>query len=118
MIDQFFHGMVAALPGAATSAIISGLLLYYLRKYIDSKLAEDASRRAEDHRIRRQRSELEQRRRRAAGRLFFWLHHAVTKPPPNGELEAAWADYIKAEEAQKGLDQQILAEYESGGGAN
>ena len=116
MIDEFMQGVVAALPGTVVSLLFSGLLLYYLRKYIDVKLAAEEKRRQEDHKIRRQRSELEQRRRRAAGRVLFWLHHAVTKPPPNGELEAAWETYQAAEEAQKALDQQILADYETGGG--
>ena len=34
----------------------------------------------------------------------------------NGELEDAWEAYQAAEEAQKVLDQQILADYETGGG--
>lgn len=116
MIDEFMQGVVAALPGTVVSLLFSGLLLYYLRKYIDAKLAAEEQRRKEDYKIRRQRSELEQKRRRAAGRVLFWLHHAVTKPPPNGELEEAWDTYQQVEEAQKALDQQILADYETGGG--
>lgn len=115
MIEEFFAGVVKALPGAVVSMFVSGLMLYYLRRYIDAKLAAEEQRRKEDHEIRRQRSELEQKRRRAAGRVLFWLHHAVTKPPPNGELEEAWEAYQQAEEAQKALDQQILADYETGG---
>ena len=115
MIDEFMQGVVAALPSTVVSLLFSGLLLYYLRKYIDAKLAAEEKRRQDDHKLRRQRSELE-RRRRAAGRVLFWLHHAVTKPPPNGELEEAWASYQAAEDAQKALDQQILADYETGGG--
>lgn len=114
MIEEFFAGVVKALPGAAVSLVFSGLMLYYLRRYIDAKLAAEEQRRKEDHEIRRQRSELEQKRRRAAGRMLFWLHHAVTKPPPNGELEEAWDTYQQVEEAQKALDQQILADYETG----
>lgn len=115
MIEEFLAGAAAALPGAAVSVAVSGLMLYYLRRYIDAKLAAEEERRAEDKRTRRQRSELEQKRRRAAGRVLFWLHHAVTRPPPNGELEEAWNAYQQAEEAQKALDQQILADYETGG---
>lgn len=116
MIENFWQGVVATLPSTVVSLLFSGLLLYYLRKYIDAKLAAEEKRRQDDHKLRCQRSELEQRRRRAAGRLFFWLHHAITKPPPNGELEEAWECYQAAEEAQKSLDQQILADYETGGG--
>lgn len=115
MIENFMDGVVAALPGAVVSVIVSGLVLYYLRRYIDDKLKAEEKKREHDLQVRQERSELEQKRRRAAGRVFFWLHHAVTKPPPNGELEEAWAHYQEIEEAQKALDQKILAEYETGG---
>lgn len=112
-MSEFLQAMKAALPGTIVSVLVSGFLLYYLRRYIDAKLEAEEKQREEDGKIRRQRSALEQKRRRAAGRMFFWLHHALVKPPPNGELEAAWTDYTKIEEELKALDQQILAEFET-----
>lgn len=115
MNDAFMQGIVSAIPGAVVSFVLSGLLLYYLRRYIDSHLEAEEKRREEDHSLRSQRSQAEQKRRRALGRLLFWMHRAITKPPPNGELEEAWENYCQAEDEQKALDQKILAEYETGG---
>ena len=116
-MSEFWHMAINALPGALVSALISGLLIHYLKRYFDKRLEGAERRQKTKLEIKRKRSEAEQRRRRAEGRLLFWLHHAVTKPPPNGELEAAWEDYQEAEEAQKEIERSILAEYETGGGA-
>lgn len=111
-MSNFWAGVTNALPGTIVSAVISGVLLVYLRKYIDDKWKKQEERRRSDLEVRKKRSVLEQERRRAAGRLFFWLHHAVVKPPANGELEEAMKAYTEAEEKQKDLDRQILADYE------
>ena len=79
------------------------------------KLAEDETRRAEEHQRRRKRAQLEHQRRHTAGRLLFWLYKGVTKPPPNGELAEAMEAYQAAERAQKELEREILAEAETGG---
>ena len=113
-MSEFWRAAVNAVPGALVSALISGLLIHYLKRYFDKRL-EGAERRQKSRlEIKRRRSEAEQRRRRAEGRLLFWLHHAVVKPPPNGELEAAWEDFQDAEEEQKEIERAILAEYEAG----
>lgn len=111
-MNEFWQGVTHALPGALVSAFISGIVLVYLRKYIDQKWQEQEQRRKSDLELRKKRSVLEQERRRAAGRLFFWLHHAIVKPPANGDLENAMQSYLEAEEKQKELDRQILADYE------
>lgn len=49
MIEEFLAGVVKALPGAVVSLVVSGLMLYYLRRYIDAKLAAEEQRRKEDH---------------------------------------------------------------------
>lgn len=66
MIEEFLAGVVKALPGAVVSLVVSGLMLYYLRRYIDAKLAAEEQRRKEDHEIRGSVPRLEQKRRRAA----------------------------------------------------
>ena len=115
-MSEFWRAAANAVPGALVSVILSGIVLYYIRRYIDKKLVSAEAKQQERLKIRKRRSEAEQRRRRAEGRLLFWLHHAVTKPPPNGELEDAWEEFQNAEEAQKEIERAILAEYETGGG--
>lgn len=116
-MSEIWRAAAGAVPGALVSVILSGVVLYYIRRYIDKKLVKAEAKQQERLLVRKRRSEAEQKRRRAEGRLLFWLHHAVTKPPPNGELEDAWRDYQEAEEAQKEIERAILAEYETGGGA-
>ena len=116
-MDEFLAGCASALPGAVVSFLLSGFVLYYIRKYIDRKLEEEESHRRKETQFRTQRSQLEQKRRRALGRLLFWLHRAVTHPPPNGELEKAMGEFEAVEDELKALDQKILAEFEIGGSA-
>ena len=115
-MSEFWRAAGGAVPGALVSVILSGIVLYYIRRYIDKKLVSAEAKQQERLKIRKRRSEAEQRRRRAEGRLLFWIHHAIVKPPPNGELEDAWEEFQNAEEAQKEIERSILAEYETGGG--
>lgn len=115
-MSEFIAGAKAALPGALVSLLVSGLLLYYIRSYIDHKLVEEEKQRAEEMATRIQRSQLEMRRRRALGRLMFWMHRAIVQPPANGELAEAMEAFQEVEEDQKALDQKILAKFENGGG--
>lgn len=112
-MSEFWRAAVTAVPGALVSFLISGLLLHYLKRYIDKKLVSAEAKQQERLKVRKRRSEAEQRRRRAEGRLLFWMHRAIVKPPGNGELEDAWRDYQEAEEAQKEIERSILAEYET-----
>ena len=113
-MTEFLTAARAAVPGAVVSTLISGLLLYYLRAYIDHKLKEDEEHRAKEQQLRLERSQLEKKRCRAEGRLLFWLHRGVTHPPSNGELEKAMKDFQTVEDELKALDQKILAEFEIG----
>lgn len=114
-MNEFLAACAAELPGTVISVLISGVLVYYLRAYIDHKLEEDEEHRKKEQQFRTKRSELEQKRRRALGRLLFWLYHAVTKPPANGELESAMNAFQAVEDELKALDQKIVAEFETGG---
>lgn len=114
---EFLTACKAALPGVVVSALVSGFVLYFIRRYIDCKLEEEEARRKNETQLRTQRSQLEQKRRRAEGRLLFWLHRGVTHPPPNGELEKAMSEFEAVEDELKTLDQKILAEFEIGGSA-
>lgn len=108
-MEEVLAAVVMALVGGSGMV---GLVMHYLKRYIDSKLEageEEAARRLV-HRKRRQ--QVDDQLHHAYGRCLFWLNHAVTKPPPNGELAEAMENLQKAEEAKKKLDREILAEYE------
>ena len=110
--------MIETLKNAAVSvmvsAVISGIGVFYLQRYLDAKRRESEERAAQRRRERRRADLLESKRRRAAGRMFFWLHDAVVKgvEHANGDLEKAMDDYNAAEEEQKAFEQELLAEHQ------
>ena len=108
-MDNFLAACAAALPGAVISFVISGLVLYYLRKYIDHKMEEEDRRQEKALKLKAQRSQLEMQRRQALGKVLFWLHRGLTKPPPNGELEEAMENFGTIEKQQHELEQKMLA---------
>ncbi len=103
-----------AATSALISALISGVGVFYLQRYLDSKRAESEAEAAKRRAERRKADVLESRRRRAAGRMFFWLHYAVVRGPEaaNGDLEKAFADYNEVEEEQKAFEQELLAAHQ------
>ena len=109
MLEQVPEWAVAAL----TSGAISTFVLGYLKRYLDKKLDAVEEEKRQKEAYQRHRNVATAKLRRATGRLLFWLHHAITKPPPNGELEAAFEAYQKAEDDLKGIDQEIVADYET-----
>ena len=109
--------MIEAVKNAAVSvlvsAMISGIGIYYLQRYLDDKHRESEDR-ARTRRAERQRADvLESKRRRAAGRLFFWLHYAATRgvDAANGDLTKAFEDYNAADNEQRAFEQELLAEH-------
>ena len=110
MIEAFKQ----ALLSVAVSAVVSGVGIFYLQRYLDAKRKESEERAAQRRRERRKADVLEAQRRRATGRLFFWLHDAVVKgvDHANGDLEKAMADYNAIEEEQKAFEQELLAEHQ------
>lgn len=110
-----------AAVSAMVSALISGVGVFYLQRYLIDKHRESERKAAERREARRRADLLEAKRRRAAGRLLFWMHFGITrgKEAANGDLERAWQDYTAAEDAQKQFEQEQLAEHadENRGGA-
>ena len=106
---EFLAACKAAVPGVLVSAIASGLIIHYIRAYIDHKLKEEDERQEKALKLKVQRSQLEMQRRRALGSLLYWLHRGMTKPPPNGELEEAMERFRKIEDQQHTLEQKLLA---------
>lgn len=103
-----------AVVSVVVSALISGIGVFYLQRYLDAKHRESEQRAADRREARRRADLLEAKRRRAAGRLFFWLHFGLTRgaEAANGDLESAWKDYTAAEEEQKLFEQEQLAEHQ------
>lgn len=110
MIETFQSAVISAL----VSAVVSGIGIFFLQCFIDTKRQESAERAKVRRAERRKADMLEARRRRAAGRLFFWLHDAVVKGPEhaNGDLAKAMTDYNLVEEEQKLFEQELLAEHQ------
>ena len=110
MIETLENAMVSVL----VSALVSGVGVFYLQRYLDTKRRESEERAVQRRRERRKADLLESKRRRAAGRMFFWLHDAVVKgvEHANGDLEKAMEDYNTAEEEQKAFEQELLAEHQ------
>ena len=102
-----------AAVSAVVSALISGVGVFYLQRYLTAKHQESERKAAERREARRQADILESKRRRAAGRLLFWLHFSVTRgvEAANGDLEEAWNRYSAAEDEQKQFEQEQLAEH-------
>ena len=107
---EFLAACKAAAPGVLVSALASGLIIYYIRSYIDHKLKEEDEKQAKIQQVKLERSRLEMRRRRALGKVLFWMHRGLTKPPPNGELEEAMEQFSAIEAQQRELEQKLLAE--------
>lgn len=103
-----------ALLSAAISALVSGVGIFYLQRYLDAKRKESEERAAQRRKERRKADMLEAKRRRAAGRMFFWLHYAAVRgvDAANGDLEKAFSDYNEAEEEQKAFEQELIAEHQ------
>ena len=98
----------------AVSALISGVGVFYLQHYLESKRRESEELARTRRQQRRKADVLESRRRRAAGRMFFWMHDALVKgvEHANGDLEKAFSDYNEVEEEQKAFEQELLAEHQ------
>lgn len=110
MIEALRNAMVSVL----VSALVSGVGVFYLQRYLDTKRRESEERAAQRRRERRKADLLESKRRRAAGRMFFWLHYGMVHgvDRANGDLEKAFVDYNAAEEEQKAFEQELLAEHQ------
>ena len=106
---EFFAACKAAFPGVLVSAVASGLIIHYIRSYIDRKLKEEEEKQGKMQKVKLKRSQLEMQRRRALGKVLFWLHRGLTKPPPNGELEEAMEQFNDIERQQHELEQKLLA---------
>mgnify|MGYP001228132266 CR=1 FL=1 len=88
-------GVIGAIVGGSG---ITGLLFYFIRKYIEDKLT---GKEAEDKRRKEQRMKravVDDELQHCQGRLFFWIHKAIVTGQHNGDLEQAFQDYQIAEQ--------------------
>ena len=104
----------AALISAMVSALVSGVGVFYLQRYLDAKRQESEALATKRRTERRKADVFEVRRRRAVGRLLFWMYDALTKgvDHANGDLKKAFEDYNEVEEEQKSFEQELLAEHQ------
>ena len=110
MIDALKEALVSAV----VSVLISGVGVFCLQRYIDTKRRESEERAAQRRKERRKADLLESKRRRATGRMFFWMHYALVRgvEVANGDLEKAFSDYNAAEEEQKAFEAELLAAHQ------
>ena len=103
-----------AAVSAMVSMLISGIGVYSLQRYIDTKRKETEERAAQRRKERRKADLLENKRRRATGRMFFWMHYALVHgvDRANGDLEKAFTDYNAAEEEQKAFEAELVAAHQ------
>lgn len=99
---------------ASVSALISGIGVWLLQKYIETKRRESEERATQRRKERRKADLLETKRRRATGRMFFWMHYALVHgvERANGDLEKAFSDYNSAEEEQKAFEAELIAAHQ------
>lgn len=108
-MSEFVAACLSAVPGVVVSTLASGVVLYYIRGYIDKKLTEEEKKQEQIAGVKRERYQLEMQRRQALGRLLFWMHRGVVNPPPNGELEKAMESFNAVEAKQREVEQKLLA---------
>lgn len=105
--------MVTVLGSFFGGAGLVGLVVAYIRRFIDKKLQTrdeiNAKRRAQ----RTKRLNAEDALERANGRLLFYVYKAVSESSgDHEELKAAWAEYQEVERQVKAVEREILVENE------
>lgn len=108
-MNDILTAVVAFLVGGGG---VAGLMVYYLRRYIDKRLEDEETKAAERVEIRKKRMAVDDKLQHAYGRMFFWLHRGVVKPPPGEELEEAFQALNAVEAEKKELDREIIAIYD------
>lgn len=107
------------IPTVITSLIgsggVIGIMMSGMKKSWEKRWAEKAekAKKNEDRRIRKHQLEIDLRR--AEEHMMFWLHKAIVSGEHNGDLEEAFHEYNRAEQAMKDYENQILAEVNNGG---
>jgi hypothetical protein len=113
-------GIIGTIVGGSG---ITGMVFFFIRRYIENKLklkedkakAEELEKKDEQHKRRElavRRMKVDDELQHCEGRLFFWIHKAIVTGVHNGDLEAAFDNYQKAEQAKKELDREIIVENE------
>lgn len=90
-----------------------GILVHYLKRYIDKKLSDEetATKQCRDYKNRR--AKIEQELQHAQSRVFAQLFAAIKANHVNIEnLELAYAALRAAEDKKDELEQEIIIEYE------
>lgn len=98
---------------AVSSGVISGIVTWLLKRYIDRKLTAAEAEAAERQRVKQKRMMLDAELHHAQGRMFFWIHHAIVHGEHNGELQDSFEHLQEVEDKEKELDREILSRFDN-----
>ena len=106
--------LIAVSSAAIGGSGMVGLIFYYIRHYIDKRVAASEADAKQRREMNLRRITIDDKLSHAYGRMFFWLHRAIVTGEHNGDLERAFTDLQAAENEKKNLDREIIAQH--GGG--
>jgi flagellar biosynthesis/type III secretory pathway M-ring protein FliF/YscJ len=99
---------------AVNSGIISSIVLWFLKRYINKKLTIAEAEAAERQKVKQKRMMLDSELHHAQGRVLFWIHHAIIhNGEHNGELQDSFEHLQEVEDKEKELDREILSRFDN-----
>lgn len=108
-LETVLASVICAFFGGAG---LVGLVVAYIRRFIDKRLQTREEINARRRAQRMKRLTAEDALERANGRLLFYVYKAVSATAKSKELEDAWAEYQDVERQMKAVDREILVENE------
>lgn len=109
VIILIITSIISAIVGGSG---IVGIVFFFIRRNIENKIKDREAETSKKKEQRIQRMKIDDELQHCQGRLFFWIHKAIVTGQHNGDLEAAFEAYQKAEQAKKDFDRNVLAENE------
>lgn len=91
---------------------IVGIVVHYIKRYVDKKLDAEEAKAAEQRQFRLKKAACEERMQHAESRWIFWMNRWVETGNHNGELREAYEEYQKAEREKKELEREIITKFE------
>jgi flagellar biosynthesis/type III secretory pathway M-ring protein FliF/YscJ len=104
-VQEIVTVVISAVVGGAGFV---GLAFWFLRSYIEKRILKNEREEEKRKELSRERKKVDDELQHCEGRLFFWIHKAIVTGVHNGDLEAAFEAYTKAEEQKKQLDRDII----------
>ena len=101
--------IISALVGGSG---IVGIVVNYIKRYVDRKLDAEEAKAAEHERFRLKKRACEERMQHAESRWIFWVNRWIETGSHNGELRQAFEEYQAAEREKKELEREIITKFE------